>query len=44
MPRSCSAAVRLAATSRSSSIGPNWIESVGQAFAQAGSSPSSSRS
>ena len=43
-PASCSCSSRAAARSRSSSSGPNWIESVGHAFAQAGSCPRSSRS
>ena len=38
-PRSCSRSTRCRARSRSSSSGPNWIESVGQACAQAGSMP-----
>ena len=35
-PASCSVASRSAARARSSSSGPNWIDSVGQALAQAG--------
>ena len=43
-PRACNCSTRRAARSRNSSSGPNWIESVGHAFAHAGSSPSCSRS
>src|SRR5580658_5278966 len=43
-PAACSSATRALAVSLSSSSGPNWIESVGQALAQAGSSPPRSRS
>src|SRR3954451_24540897 len=43
MPRPCSAVTRPFARSTSVSYSPNWIESVGQALAQAGSSPSSGR-
>ena len=38
-PRSCSSTTRRFARSTSSSYGPNWIESVGHAFAHAGSMP-----
>ena len=40
----CSSPTRSWARSRSSSRGPNWMDSVGQAFAQAGVRPSPSRS
>ena len=43
-PASCRVASLASACSRSSSSGPNWIDLVGQAWAQAGSMPSLSRS
>ena len=43
-PRSATPRHEAAARSRNSSSTPNWIESVGHAFAHAGSNPSCSRS
>ena len=44
LPRACSSATRTRALSRNWSTGPNWMEAVGQALAQAGSMPSFWRS
>ena len=43
-PMASKLSTRREARSRSSSIGPNWMEAVGQAWAQAGTRPFWSRS